>query len=287
MSARHLRSFTDADARRLFPVPRADAHKYSRGVVGIDAGSAAFPGAAILACSGAARAGAGMVRYLGPRDVGERVLAARPEAVLGDGRYDILVVGCGLAAEDPRARAGVEALTDADGPLRGRGVIDAGALGAIRAGDRLRATTILTPHAGEARSLAGVLGVDPELPREELVSALAAACGATVLLKGTTTLVADGGDPGHVVRVDRTTPMLATAGTGDVLAGIVGTFLAAGLDAPDAASLGAHVHAAAGLIASRGGLVPLVALDVASRLPDALAAILERAVEPAADQGGA
>lgn len=278
----------DADVRARFPHPGREATKYSRGVVALAAGSAQYPGAAVLAVSGAARAGAGMVRCLAPQSVLDLVLRARPE-VLGHpftpageepaadlltalGRTDALVVGPGLPGEDRRVRAGVELLR-AGGEGLQRGVIDAGGLSTIAAGHRFGPDVVLTPHRGEAERLAARLDVDADLPGAGLARALAAATGATVLLKGAVTLIAPG-DGGPLRSQDDATAQLATAGTGDVLAGVLGTLLAAGLPGPDAAALAAILHGRAGRLASRGGRVPLVALDVADRLPDALGTIL-------------
>lgn len=293
----------DADARRLYPQPGRDATKYTRGVVALAAGSEQYPGAAVLAASGAARAGAGMVRCLAPRTVLDLVLRERPEVVghrveraLGGpdavdlaavGRTDALVVGPGLAPEDPRAVAGVNCLRQGDGVGEGaraaevgatdgtiaRGVIDAGALGVLALDHRFGSDVVLTPHRGEAERLARRLGVDPDLPGALLAPALAEATGATVLLKGAVTLIAPG-DGGPLRAQDDATPQLATAGTGDVLAGVLGTFLAAGLPGPDAAVLAAILHGRAGRLASQDGLHPLVALEVAAHLPAAIGTIL-------------
>ncbi|GAB2533994.1 NAD(P)H-hydrate dehydratase [Brachybacterium huguangmaarense] len=275
------RRLTDEDVRALWPVPGADDHKYSRGVVVIDAGSDDFPGAGVLSTSGAARAGAGMVRYRGPRSVRDLILARHPEIVGTDGRHDAAVIGSGLPPEDERCRAGVEELV-----RDGVGVLDAGALGAIRPGDRFSSRVVLTPHAGEAARLAEALGLD-EQDGQALATALARATGATVLLKGSTSIVADGEDPDRLTSQADGTPWLGTAGTGDVLGGICGTLLAAGLPGADAAALAALIHGRAGIAASRGGRAPLVALDVADSVPAVLAAILVGAPEPGAPRGGA
>lgn len=293
-----VQRLTDADVRTLFPRPGAESTKYRRGVVALAAGSPDYPGAAVLSVSGAARAGAGMVRLLAPGSVRELVLQRRPEVVGHEsptppshetgharpvidleaaGRTHALVVGPGLPPGDPRARAGVALLRrGANGP--GRGVIDAGALGAIGPEDRFGSEIVLTPHRGEADRLAERLEIDSEQSAPALASALARTTGATVLLKGAVTVVAPGRTGGPLLAQDDATSQLATAGTGDVLAGILGTLLAAGLRGPEAAALAALLHGRAGRLASRDGLVPLVALDVADHLPAALAAILAGAL---------
>ena len=273
-----------ADVAALWPHPGREASKYTRGVVAIAAGSPRFPGAAVLAASGAARAGAGMVRLIAPQEVLDLVLHTRPE-VIGHpsthidleeiGRTQALVVGPGLSGEDPRTRDGVDILA-VGGDLE-RGVIDAGGLDALTADHRFGQHVVLTPHRGEAERIAARLDVDPGLPGADLAPALAAVTGATVLLKGAITLIAPG-DGGPLRAQDDATSQLATAGTGDVLAGALGTLLAAGLDGPDAAAAAAILHGRAGLLASSGGRLPLVALDVADRLPAALGAILTDAL---------
>ncbi|MFE2875715.1 NAD(P)H-hydrate dehydratase [Streptomyces roseus] len=248
-----------ADVARLLPAPAASSDKYRRGVVGILAGSAQYPGAAVLAVAGALRGGAGAVRYVGP--AADAVLARYPETLIGRGRVQAWVVGPGLgegrAAEVAEALADpVPVLVDADG-LRG---LDPQVLRARPA------ETLLTPHAGEAAALLGTSRETVEAARLSSVRSLAARYGATALLKGSTTLVArPGGGP---VRVNPTgTPWLATAGSGDVLSGLAGSLLASGLAAPDAASVAAYVHGLAGRRAAAGA--PLLALQIAESLPEA------------------
>ena len=208
------------------------------------------------------------------------MLQARPEIVghdvpAGDSldgaipsRTDALVVGPGLPPEDPRATSGVDLLA-AGGP----GVIDAGALAAIRPGQRFRADVVLTPHMGEARRLAATLRIDPDQPPVVLARALADATGATVLLKGAVTVIAPPDGTAGRSQADGP-PQLATAGTGDVLAGIIGTLLAAGHSGPDAAALGALLHGRAGALAAGSAGVPLLAGDLPDLIPRVLGTIL-------------
>ncbi|WOX11904.1 NAD(P)H-hydrate dehydratase [Streptomyces sp. N50] len=253
-----LEALQHVDVAELLPVPGAESDKYRRGVVGIAAGSGRYPGAAVLAVAGALRGGAGAVRYVGPAS--DAVIARFPEALVSEGgplkagRVQAWVVGPG-AGDDASAvadvvTADVPVLIDADG-LR---LVDPGAV-------RGRgAPTLMTPHAGEAAALLGVPRGDVEGARLESVRELAGRYGATVLLKGSTTLVADSG--GGVVRVNSTgTGWLATAGSGDVLSGLCGSLLAAGLSAFDAGSVGAYLHGLAGRLASDGA--PVGAHDVA------------------------
>ncbi|MFJ7587253.1 NAD(P)H-hydrate epimerase [Streptomyces sp. NPDC097617] len=247
-----------ADVAGLLPEPTASSDKYRRGVVGIVAGSAQYPGAAVLAVAGALRGGAGAVRYVGP--AADAVLARYPETLIGPGRVQAWVVGPGLgdgrAGEVAELLAGDAAvLVDADG-LRG---LDAAALRARTA------PTLLTPHAGEAAALLGVSRESVEGGRLDAVRVLAQRYGAAVLLKGSTTLVASGGED-TAVRVNPTgTPWLATAGSGDVLSGLAGSLLAGGLSGADAGAVGAYLH---GLAARRTG-GPLLAHQLAEALPAA------------------
>lgn len=282
-AGRSVRRLEEADVRALWPVPGPQDQKYSRGVVTIDAGSPDYPGAGVLSVSGAARAGAGMVRYRGPAGVRDLILTYRPEIVGNDGHRQSLVVGSGLSPEDPRCRAGVEDLLADDGV----GVLDAGALESIRPGDRFCSRVVLTPHAGEATTLAKALDLAQDLPPARLASELSRATGATVLLKGSVTVVADGEDPDSLYAQNDATPWLGTAGAGDVLGGIVGTLLGAGLPGARAAALAALVHGRSAVAASHGGSAPLLALDVADHLPAVVAAILGGAIRTVAPRGGA
>ncbi|QSR27817.1 bifunctional ADP-dependent NAD(P)H-hydrate dehydratase/NAD(P)H-hydrate epimerase [Nocardioides aromaticivorans] len=247
------------DVAAMLSLPDPDGHKYTRGVVGIRAGSDAYPGAGLLSVAGAACGLAGMVRYDGDESVLDLVRAAHPE-VVGPGRVQAWVVGSGsAAAAEPALR---DALAD-DVPV----VVDADALAFA---DLARGRdAVLTPHAGE---LSRMLGVDrEEIEAEPLAHARAAAdrYDAVVLLKGRHTVVAR---PGGRVRVTTTgTPWLATAGAGDVLGGLVGALLATGLDPFDAASVGSWLHGAAATLASQDG--PIVAGDVAAALPDLIASL--------------
>jgi hydroxyethylthiazole kinase-like uncharacterized protein yjeF len=245
-----------ADVSALLPRPAPDAHKYTRGVVGVRAGSDEYPGAGLLSVSGAACGLAGMVRYVGDAGVARRVRDAHPE-VVGDGRVQAWVVGSGsgqhAAAELASAlRDGVPIVVDADALAHLAGPLDVPA--------------VLTPHAGE---LAAMLGRDrSRVEARPLAHAREAAdmFGCIVLLKGRHTLVAEPTELGGRTRVTTTgNPWLATAGAGDVLGGLVGALLAAGLGPFDAASAGSWLHGAAATTAGAGG--PLVAGQIAGAVP--------------------
>ncbi|NYG56909.1 bifunctional ADP-dependent NAD(P)H-hydrate dehydratase/NAD(P)H-hydrate epimerase [Nocardioides perillae] len=255
------------DVAALLPRPGADDHKYTRGVVGVRAGSARYPGAGLLCVAGAASGLVGMVRYVGDDAVGARVREAHPE-VVGAGRVQAWTVGSGT---DEGARATLESAL-ADGvPL----CLDADALGVlddVLGGSPLPVPAVLTPHAGELARLLGVAREEVEAAQLAHARAAAERWGCTVLLKGRHSLAAR--PDGHVRVTTTGPPWLATAGAGDVLAGLVGALLAAGLDPLEAASVGSWLHGAAATLASGGG--PLVASDVAAALPAAVRAVLHR-----------
>ncbi|KAJ1684468.1 hypothetical protein LUZ63_020223 [Rhynchospora breviuscula] len=249
------------DVARLIPVPGPFDHKYTRGVVGVRAGSEQYPGAAVLCTSGAACGLAGMVRYVG--SAADEVRGTHPEVVVGAGRVQAWVVGSGgsegagealaAAAED-----GVPLVVDADA------IAHVASLGA-------GADVLVTPHAGELAALLGVDRADVEADQLGHARRAAADLGVTVLLKGRRTLCAapDGG-----VRATTTgTPWLGTAGAGDVLAGLCGALRAAGLSSYDAGSVGSWVHGAAAQLASGGG--PVVAAQVAAAVPRVVRDVLD------------
>jgi hydroxyethylthiazole kinase-like uncharacterized protein yjeF len=249
-----------ADVADRLPRPDRDADKYSRGVVGVLAGSSEFAGAAVLAVGGAIRGGAGMVRYVGPDDVARQVRHHWPEAVTASGKVQAWVAGPGLGSGAGRGRA-LDTVLAAAEPA----VIDADGLRLLP--PRLDSPMLLTPHAGELARLLGVDRHDVEARRLHHARAAAARWNAVILLKGSTTLVVA---PDGRVRANPTgTPALATAGSGDVLAGLAGALLAAGLDPFDAGSVAAYVHGAAGRLAAETAAYPS-ATDVLDALPSAL-----------------
>lgn len=248
-----IESLEAADVAALMPRPAPDVHKYSRGVVGLRVGSATYPGAALLAVSGANTGLAGMVRYVGTAS--EWVKRHNPE-VVGDGQAQAWVVGSGSADGANSALAfarasGVPLVIDADSlrPLTGP----------------LGVPAILTPHAGELATLIREDRGDVEARPLHYARLAAQRFDAVVLLKGRRTTIASP-DPDRPVRVNTTgTSWLATAGSGDVLGGLIGSLLAAGLAPIDAASAGAWLHGAAATLASAGG--PVTASGVAAAIP--------------------
>jgi len=246
------------DVAWLLPQPADFDHKYTRGVVGVRAGSAAYPGAGILCVAGAGSGLAGMVRYR-PVDhessVADLVRSAHPEVIGGDGRVQAWVVGSGGAERSATALA--EAVADGV-PV----VVDADALAAVTG--PLPVPAVLTPHAGELARMLDASREDVEARQLHHAREAADRFDAVVVLKGRHSLVAA---VGGAVRVTTTgLPWLATAGAGDVLAGLIGALLAAGLEPFDAASVGSWLHGSAATLASAGG--PIVAGDVAAALPE-------------------
>ncbi|MCE3292319.1 MAG: NAD(P)H-hydrate epimerase [Arthrobacter sp.] len=277
-----LRRFEAADLAALLPAPERRSHKYSRGVLGIIAGSPAYPGAAVLACRGALAAGVGMVRYIGPPDVADLIRQSCPEVVCSTGtvaetHVQAWLVGSGMDGSDGEQMQRVRDAAESGLPT----VADAGALPVLP--DVLAPQVVLTPHAGELATLLKRLGAGMERDAVEAstLAAVRQAAGlteATVLLKGATTLVASPYQDFY--SQSDGTPWLATAGSGDVLAGVIGALLAqvgsdvgrfraAGID-PDErwaaiAAMAASLHARAGAAAADGA--PLTAGRIADALP--------------------
>ncbi|GAB3580799.1 bifunctional ADP-dependent NAD(P)H-hydrate dehydratase/NAD(P)H-hydrate epimerase [Amycolatopsis endophytica] len=262
-----LRQLDPVDVGLAWPVPGPRDDKYSQGVTGIAAGSATYPGAAVLATGSAVLSTSGMVRYAGP--AADVVRSRWPEvvatgSVTDAGRVQAWVVGPGIGT----GREGREVLTH----VLGAGVpvcadADATTLMAQQP-DVLDARDpgtplVLTPHAGEFERL---MGRPPGEDRVASVREAAAKFDAVVLLKGNVTIVADPG--GRVLVNVARGSWLATAGSGDVLSGLVGALLAAGLDPWLAAGCAAHVHSLAGEIAADGA--PVSASGILSGIPDAI-----------------
>ncbi len=288
------------DVGALLPQPGGDSDKYRRGVAGIVAGSERFTGAAALAVGGAIRGGAGMVRLVSAAPAVAVVRMLWPEAVItvtgqdipagedvhAAGRVQAWVVGPGMGTDD-QARDRLAAVLASDVPV----LVDADGLTLLAAHQGLLsrdAPTLLTPHAGELGRLLGADPADVESHRLEHARKAAASLGATVLLKGSTTVIAtpdgrsaatqagttqdeaaqdgisqDGLPP---VRVNSTgTSWLATAGTGDVLSGLAGSLLAQGLEVGEAAAAAAYLHGLAARLAAAGaGARPAPAVEPSS-----------------------
>jgi hydroxyethylthiazole kinase-like uncharacterized protein yjeF len=300
------------DVGARLPRPPEDSDKYRRGVVGIVAGSERFTGAAALAVGGAVRGGAGMVRLVSAAPAVAVVRLLWPESVItvtgqdipagedvrAAGRVQAWVVGPGMGTDDEAAERLAEVLAS-DVPV----LVDADGLTLLAARKELLARdapTLLTPHAGELGRLLDADPADVESRRLEHARKAAASLGATVLLKGSTTVIAapdgrsaasqggagaggreagasragaeagrgtasegDGGQDEQPVWVNLTgTSWLATAGTGDVLSGLAGSLLAQGLEVGEAAAAAAYLHGLAARLAAAGaGSRPVPAVE--------------------------
>lgn len=253
--------------QKYLQLPKSTDDKYSRGVVGFITGSDSYPGAALLGVTAAIRTGIGVVRYFGPESVERLILESRPEVVCEPGRVSAWVLGSGLTALDAER---LTASFEGSEPK----IIDAGAL-EICNFETLEGRAILTPHAGEAAAL--VSRLDSQIDRaaveaepEIIARQLAMLTGQTVCLKGNVTVIAN--PDFETVSVGPNPADLATAGTGDVLAGIMGAILAAhhdDFDALDVAQTAVLIHAeAARRLAEQG---PIAALELANEVRNVVA----------------
>ena len=270
---------TPGDIPGLWPRPGPADDKYSRGVLGIVAGGENYTGAALLAVTAAVCSGAAMVRYIGPPTPTLLVRSQVPEAVIGEGQVQAWLLGPGVDVGDESTegriqRAAAQSALDSGLPC----VVDAGGLDLIV--EPRSTPTLLTPHAGELARLLTRIGTPVD--RATVAGAplaharqLADLTNSTVLLKGATTLVVSPQPSGLPVRAQADAPpWLATAGSGDVLAGLAGTLLASGLSPADSGSVAALVHGLAADAANPGG--PVRALGVAQAIPGVVAALLAR-----------
>ena len=260
-----LRVLDPADVARLVPRPGPRDDKYTRGVVGVAAGSSTYPGAGVLSTGAAVHGGAGMVRYAG--GAAEHVRSRWPEAIVTEGKpseagqVQAWVVGPGIGTDDAAAGLLRDVLGQ-DVPV----LVDADGLTLLAREPELvrsrTAPTVLTPHDREFERVAGPVGAD----RVGAARRAAAELGVTMLLKGNATVVA--GPDGFAYVNPTGTPWLATAGSGDVLSGLAGALLAGGVEPALAAALAAYLHGLAGSIAAGGATTS--ATGVLAALPAAL-----------------
>lgn len=305
-------------AASFFRAPGGVDNKYTRPVVQVVTGSDTYPGAGLLSVLGAVHAGAGLVRFDGMRRVSATVVDHVPEVVLGSGWSHSVVVGCGFDRKmSAHAEAAVRRASEAKLPV----VVDAGGLLEFGGWPHSGAHLVLTPHAGEAARLylsmtehgegraedvvfegsrrkknqkgasdreAKRKVIAERISRDPIAMAMeiAQTSSSTVVLKGSTTVVA--GAEGEVWTVEAPSGWAATAGSGDVLAGVLGTVLAANRDDEDKVAVvaaGVMAHAYAAGIASRvvdlaghrtGSLgQPITATQIARALPAAVGALLD------------
>jgi ADP-dependent NAD(P)H-hydrate dehydratase / NAD(P)H-hydrate epimerase len=273
LPATDVLGFDAADVKTRWPAPGPRDDKYTQGVTGVLAGSATYPGAAVLCTGAAVAATSGMVRYAG--SAAQQVLSRWPEVIAApgpraSGRVQAWAVGPGLGTDEAAAAALWFAL-DTDLPV----IVDADGLTMLAAHPDLvanrTAPTVLTPHAGEFSRLAGA---PPGTDRVAATRRLADELGVTVLLKGNVTVVAEPGGPVYLNPAGES--WAATAGSGDVLSGMIGALLAAGLPAGEAAAAAAFVHArAANLSAADPGPrpVPTSASRILSHVRAAVASL--------------
>jgi hydroxyethylthiazole kinase-like uncharacterized protein yjeF len=268
-----------ADVAAILPRPSSESDKYRRGVLGVLAGSQQYTGAAVLCVGAAIHGGAGMVRLVSAAHAVEAVRLRWPEAILTDagnvpgqqliesaGRVQAWVAGPGMGT-DAQSADRLAAVLATDLPV----LADADGLTILAQHPELlprAAPTLITPHAGELGRLLQADRADIEARRLHYASMAAAKLGVTVLLKGSTTVIAEP-DAGRPVIVNPTgTSWLATAGSGDVLSGLAGSLLAQGLAPAQAAGCAAYLHGLAGRIAADGA--PIGAGDLIAALPAAI-----------------
>jgi hydroxyethylthiazole kinase-like uncharacterized protein yjeF len=272
------------DISELLPRPGPESDKYRRGVLGLLAGSDRFTGAALLSTGGAVHGGAGMVRVVTAHAAAALVRQVWPETVLtvhpddpywdligSVGRVQAWVAGPGMGT-GPDAVARLTAILGTDLPV----LVDADGLTILSQVKELlprAAPTLITPHAGE---LSRLLDTDPssvEAQRLEHAQRAADQLGVTVLLKGSTTVIASPAESQPVLVNPTGTPWLATAGSGDVLSGLAGALLAQGLEPAQAGLAAAYLHGLAGRLAAApdpdSGEAPIGASDLVRALPAA------------------
>ncbi|MFT0846520.1 NAD(P)H-hydrate epimerase [Actinomycetaceae bacterium L2_0104] len=294
-----LLSLGGADIADLWDFPGPDSHKYTRGVVGLMTGSPRYSGAALLTSDAALAGGCGMVRYAGPRPLTDLVISRHPE-VLGDmGRVQAWVLGSGVDMDNAEAASEVARRLEESIAQGIPVVLDAGAISLVNDLD-VPSTVVLTPHAGELAQLLAARG--EAMTREEIGAAPARAArlaatltGATVLLKGSVDVACAPDDP--LYAQGGAPAWRATAGAGDVLAGLLGAMLAAwgdelaelgkGRGIPARLAAGAsYLHGRAAALASGaspapGGQAtrpgrPIRATEISAAIPAAIAESLAR-----------
>jgi hydroxyethylthiazole kinase-like uncharacterized protein yjeF len=280
--SRTVKKWTAKDASRCIITPSDLDHKYSRGVLGIITGSARFPGAAVLTSSAASVTGLGMIRFHSSSGLAHLVLHTTPSVVVQPGKVTAWLVGGGIESKK---------YSDFTTWLRHRWfklttlqsvptVLDAGAL---HLAGSLEQPTLITPHSGELSRLLVARGVQVtseaiEGDPKKWVQIAADTLGVTVLLKGSTTYVAN---DSTLIQLPVATPWLATAGSGDVLAGIIGALIATNTveilndyeQLAKVAATGAFIHARAAESASNGG--PINAEAIIKFIPSVISQLIK------------
>lgn len=273
--------WTAKDSKKHIIVPSELDHKYSRGTLGVITGSAQFPGAAVLTSKAAIATGLGVLRFHSSSGLAHLVLHASPEALVQPGKVDAWLAGSGVSDKK---------YSDYTTWLRHRWfklmsaqsvptVLDAGALDWA---GKLTQPTLITPHAGELAKLLVNRGIQVssesiEADSKKWSMVAAEKLGVTVLLKGSTTYIAK---PDFLIELPKATPWLATAGSGDVLAGIIGALVATNYieilndenNLARVAATGAFIHNSAALLASKDS--PISATSIIRFIPEAIRKII-------------
>jgi hydroxyethylthiazole kinase-like uncharacterized protein yjeF len=269
-----IKEWGAADAAHHIRVPGPQDNKYTHGVLGVVTGSEKYPGAAVLGVEAANRTGIGMVRFLGEKTPSELVLARRPETVTVSGAVDAWLIGSGMEST-PDLNPNLPALGHAVLGLQPV-VIDAGGLGFL---GHVTAPAIITPHEGELERLVPQNG----LSRLEWATQAADQLAVVIVLKGHETLLVTPEEPSggrFMAKVTSPTSWLATAGTGDVLAGVIAAVVAthsvkrvpSEQELAELAATGVFLHGKAAELASEEG--PFPALDVAEKVSRVIADLL-------------
>ena len=279
---RKVVKWTARDAAKCIITPSDLDHKYSRGVLGVITGSAQYPGAAVLTTAAASATGIGMIRFHSSSGLAHLVLHSTPSLVVQPGKVTAWLIGSGIEAKK---------YSDITTWLRHRWfklaalqsvptVLDAGAL---HLAGSLEQPTVITPHSGELSKLLTARGVVVSAEAIEgnpkkWVQEAADTLGVTVVLKGATTYVAN---DSVLIQLPTATPWLATAGTGDVLAGIIGALVATNTveilndynHLAAVAATGAFIHARAAESASNGG--PINAEAIINSIPKVISQLIK------------
>lgn len=302
-----MEAITSQRAARFLPILKPDANKYTRGVCELVVGSERFAGAAVLAAKAANRMGAGYVKVYACDRVAAALHAVQPSSVVlptdefaacaheQDERHPrAVVVGCGMQADAAGKRLTIEALAAVKAPV----LVDGGGLAALSCDEGIFVlerrfseglATVITPHAGEAARLVrflnecGVPGFDAlRVDSAYAALALARACHAICVLKGPNTFIATGCErtSDDVAVMAEGTPVLAKAGTGDILAGAIGALLAQGCDPLGACIAATFVHARSGILAAADtAQLCVTAEDIIDHLAPAVASLEREALE--------
>lgn len=277
-----IQKWTAKDCKKQIVIPSELDHKYSRGTLGAITGSAQYPGAAVLTTKAAVATGLGVLRFHSSSGLAHLVLHSAPEVIVQPGKVDAWLVGSGISEKKfsyytTWLRHRWFKLMKAQSVPT---VLDAGALNWA---GKLAQPTLITPHAGELSRLLAKRGVIISAeaieanPKKWAVSA-AKELKVTVLLKGSVTYVAD---EDLLIELPKATPWLATAGSGDVLAGIIGALVATNYieilndrsNLARVAATGAFIHNTAALLASKDS--PISATSIIDFIPEALRKIIK------------